>query len=356
MKRAGILTFHYADNYGAVLQAYALRKIINSFPNYMAEIINYVPENYHYSVLLDEALINAQMRKREKFNRFLSKNCGICTPMIHSVKGNEYDIYIVGSDQIWNTELREVSADYEYFLPNLDSGAKRAAYSASIGMSVEKIDEILYQNYLSRFEAISLREKSYVDIISKLSGKKCICTLDPTLLLERKDYETLIEKPYIPEKPYLLYFWYDMGEGGYNSIETVNAIARKYGLSIKHTFFSETSVVRQMLANDGGCMFQAGIGEFLWYVKNAQIIVTNSYHGAIFSIIFRKPFYIFYPGMRECRQKNLVQLLHLEERILQGYIDLDKLNMDINYESICTILEKERENSIAYLKNVMDGC
>lgn len=352
-KSVGILTFHYADNHGAVLQAYALRKVINSFPDYTAEIINYVPEGYHYPVLPGGNRFNEQKIKRDKFEKFLSENCGINKPMIHAVTGNAYDVYLVGSDQIWNTDIVGTETDCEYLLPNLNESAKRIAYSASVGMELERIDRKLFQKYLPKFQAISLREKSYVEIISELSGMKCDYTLDPTMLLREKDYKPLLKKPDDVEGAYILYFWYDMGDGGFRSIELVNALARKYNLSVKHTFLSEMSVARQMLVNNGGCVLQAGIGEFLWYVKNAQIVVTNSFHGAVFSVLFKKPLYIYYPEIRKCRQENLVEMLHIEDRVVKGYIYPDELSLEIDYTFVFEALEKERERSIFYLKTAL---
>lgn len=354
MKKIGILTFHYADNHGAILQAYALRKVINSFEGCYAEIINYVPKGYGYTVLAgNEKLIKGKRGKREKFNQFLYGYCGIDSPMVHSVTGNEYDLYLVGSDQVWNTDILEVSADYEYFLPNLDVTAKRAAYSASIGMDQENIDRGLFQKFLSQFVAISLREKSYIDIITELSGKKCECTLDPTMLLQKKDYKLLVKKPDISEEPYILYFWYDMGDGGFGSVETVNMLARKYGLSVKHTFLPDAYVINQMIVNNNGHIFYAGPGEFLWYIENARAIVTNSFHGAVFSMLFGKPFYIYYPEMRKCRQENFIQLFHLQDRVIQGYVGPEQLNLEMDYTDISLILKSEREKSVAYLEKVL---
>lgn len=351
-RNIGILTFHYADNYGAVLQAYALRKVINSFPNCHAEIINYVPKGYVYSASPDDVV--KKRIKREKFNTFLSKHCGISTPMLHSVTGKSKDLYVVGSDQIWNMDLPEAATDYEYLLPNLDDSAKRIAYSASIGMNIEKIDKVLFGKYLPKFDHISLREKNYVEIISELSGKKCEYTLDPTLLLKKEDYESLIEKPDTADEPYVLYFWYDMGDGGLESVELVNTLSRKYNFSIKHSFDSETSLAKKLLINSSGYVMSGGIGEFLWYMKNAEAVVTNSFHGMVFSILFRKPLFIYYPAIRGCRQENLVNLLNLQDRVFRGYTGIDRLGLEMNYEPVFSLLEKERERSISYLRSAID--
>ena len=285
-KRIGILTFHYADNYGAVLQAYALRKVICSFSGCRADIINYVPKHYNYPIYYENSkMMDLQKKKWEKFQKFLSEYCGICTPMVRSVTGNEYDVYLVGSDQVWNTDISIAAADYEYLLPHLDAEAKRVAYSASVGMEFERINTDLFKRYLPKFKKISVREKSYTKIISELSGKPCECTLDPTLLLDEADYMDLVEKPDTLEEPFLLYFCYGTEDRGLAGIETVNALSRKYNLLVKHTFSSETSLTKKLIVRDGGNVMQSGIGEFLWYIKNAKIIITNSFHGAAFSIL-----------------------------------------------------------------------
>lgn len=349
MKKVGILTFHFATNYGAVLQAYALYKTINDI-GFHADIINYVPEGYSYPISLD-SMADEQKKKREKFNCFLTRNCGINTPMIHSVAGNMYDVYLVGSDQVWNTDLT-IGTKYEYFLPNLNDEAKRMAYSASIGMDIDKIDRKLFQKYLMKFYAISLRERSYQGIISDLSGKECECTLDPAMLLSDKDYESLEEKPDEAEGRYLLCFWYN--DGGLKSIETVNVLARKYGLSIKHTFSPSMFVTNRILVNDGGYIFHDGIGEFLWHIKNAEVVVTNSFHVAVFALLFKKPLYIFYPEKRQCRQENLVDMFRLQDRVISGYVSPDCLNLEMDYTSIFSILEKEREKSLSFLKTMIE--
>lgn len=351
MKRVGMLTFHQATNHGAVLQAYALYKTINSFEGCHAEIINYIPEGYSYPIYSNDSM-EAEKKKREKFNRFLTGNCGLASPMIHSVTGNLYDVYLVGSDQIWNTDIPE-AAGCEYFLPHISDEAKRVAYSASIGMDIDKIDRELFRKYLTKFQAISLRERSYQKIISELSGKKCECTLDPTMLMSQKDYEPLLEMPEGAKGKYLLGFCYGNEDDGLGAIETINALARKYDLAVKHTFCSGMPVTRQMTVNDEGNVFYAGIGEFLWYIKNAQVVVTNSFHCMVFALLFKRPLYIIYPDHCSCRQEQLVDMFHLQDRVIRGYVRPDQFNLEMDYTAVFSILEKEREKSLACLKNMI---
>lgn len=355
MKKIGILTFHYADNYGAVLQAYALRKILNSFSGYKAEIINYVPVGYEYKVYLENNLLDLYVEKRKKFESFLSKKCMVDSPMIHTLKGIKYDYYCVGSDQVWNTEL-SIARNQAYFLGDLEDKAIRFSYAASIGMRFDKIDKNLFRKYVSKFSFVGIREQSYIKIISEICGVKCVHNIDPTLLLLKEDYDELIDSCEKNEErqrnlpPYLLYIWY--GEESHRSIELVNTIARKYGLIILHNFMSKRVLARKMLCKDGGYIFHKGIEEFLWYVKHASFVVTDSYHVGIFSIIFHRPLYsyIFKEGER---QEDLAKLLKIEDRIVKGYVRPKDLNENMNYDLIDAAIERERKNSLKYLQNIL---
>ncbi|MCI8292071.1 MAG: polysaccharide pyruvyl transferase family protein [Hespellia sp.] len=356
MKKIGILTFHYADNYGAVLQAYALRKVLNRFSGYEAEIINFVPEGYHYRGYVEEDLMKRFLKKRKKFESFLSEKCGIYSPMIHTIKETNYDYYCVGSDQVWNTDLPEAK-NYTYFLEDLADDAVRFSYAASIGMDFNKMNKKLFHKYLSKFSYIGIREQSYIDVMNSICNKNCVHTIDPTLLLSREDYDLLIEeygqKEKLPEniKKYVLYIWY--GENWLQGTELVNSIARKYGLTILHNYPSKNIVARKMLCSDGGYIFDKGIEEFLWYIKHADFVVTNSYHVGIFSMIFRRPLYSYIFSRRRSRQEDLAEILGIKNRIVRGYVKPDDLNKTIDYESVDSAIKNVREYSLAYLQNVL---
>lgn len=361
MKKIGILTFHYADNYGAVLQAYALRKVIDALPGCEAEIINYVPEGYEYFFNPDTEDPEKYISKRKKFERFLTEECGIRSAMIHSLNECGYDYYCVGSDQVWNMDLPEAKG-LAYFLPNFNDGTVRFSYAASIGMDAGRIDRSIFQKYVSKFYCVGLREQSYLETVSGIIHKECVHNIDPTLLLTKEDYEKLIdsygEEEDFPtnQPPYILYFLYNGADGrntGFRSIEIVNALSRKYGLTVLHTFPSEQNPVRQMLCRDGGCIYEKGIEEFLWYVKHADFVVTDSFHVSIFSILFERSFYMFLCEGKESRQEDLASMLGLSSRIIREYRKPEMLNGQIEYASSRSILEKERKMSINYLKETL---
>ncbi|HCT89979.1 MAG TPA: hypothetical protein DF613_01150 [Lachnospiraceae bacterium] len=355
MKKIGILTFHYVDNYGAVLQAYALRKILNGFDGYKAEIINYVPEEYEYRTYLEDDLIELFLERRKKFKTFIGEKCAVTSPMIHTLKGVSYDYYCVGSDQVWNLSLPEAKSGV-YFLGGLDSKAIKFSYAASIGMDLDKINKDLFRQYISQFSHVGIREQSHIKGLSDCCHVGCVHNIDPTLLLVREDYEALIDS-YGEElpgdgEPYVLYVWY--GDDSLQSIECVNTVARKYELTVLHNFSSTRIITRKMLCRDGGYIFNKGIEEFLWYVKHAAFVVTNSYHVGIFSIIFERPVY-FYAIEGKVRQEDLTEILGIENRMIRGYIKPDDINENIDFESVHGVIKELRERSLSYLRDVLQA-
>ncbi len=354
MKRIGILTFHYADNYGAVLQAYALQKTLNTFEGYEAEIINYVPVGYKLKP--HEKGKNALIRfweRRRKIEKFLREQCKITTVMLSSVQGNAYDYYCVGSDQVWNTQLPE-NVEYEYFLPHLTDEAVRFSYAASVGIEMSKVQEEVFYKYIPKFSYISLREKEYIDSFASFTDTKCHHVLDPTMLLEKEDYEQLIDRkkeedlPY--KKPYVLFFWYHIEDDLFRCVEFVNALARKYGLEVVH---SVADAPPYMFCENGGYMMYSGIEEFLSLVKHADFVVTNSYHGSIFAMQFERPFYMFISTNRRSRLDNLVEMFGIEDRVVKGYMSPAQMNMDIDFDKIKKIMREKKKTSMQYISEAI---
>ncbi|TCL58125.1 polysaccharide pyruvyl transferase [Kineothrix alysoides] len=350
MKKIGILTFHYADNYGAVLQAYALRRVINVLPDCVAEIINFVPKEFTYSLYKNDIKSRQLLcGKRKKFEDFLQKTCGISSPMISKVEGNQYDYYCVGSDQVWNIML----GDVEFFLPHLDENAIRISYAASIGMSSEKVYEYkdLFEKHVSKFKEISLREQAHVDFIQTVCHKECQCVLDPTLLLKTEDYSAIITEDHVKNKPFILFFWLFHDDNLMKGIEFVNTLSRKYGLPIVHTVADAKSYMFNM---DYGNVFYEGVDYFLWYIKNASFVVTNSYHATLFSMQFKTPFYTFLVDKMSSRMNTLSKKFGICDRMVNSYINPGKLDDNIDFGYIEERLIVERDKSIDFLKAALD--
>lgn len=351
MKTIGILTFHYANNYGAVLQTFALRKIINSFPECNAEIINYVSKGYAYS--LDEKTDTVRqllIRKRDLFEKFVEEQCGLNSPMISEVVGNRYNYYCVGSDQVWN--LRTRATHIEYLFPHLDKNAIRISYAASIGMSVKKAYyyKDLFQKYVSEFKAISVREQEHVDFMRTTCQKECKCVLDPTLLLDAEDYVPIMSKE-LRDYPFILFFWLNHDSDLMKGVEFVNNLSRKYQLPIVHTVMNARPY---MFNKDDGCMFYEGVENFLWYVKHASFVVTNSYHATLFSMQFKTPFYVFTVESMQSRIHSLIEKFAIGNRVVNNYMNVSELNASIDFRDIKDKIKAERKHSIDFLKEALD--
>lgn len=348
MKKVGILTFHYSDNYGAVLQAYALRSTINRLPGCHAQIINYIPFGTKYTLCANtEEGRELLIEKRKLFEGFLRENCDINTPVIHEISGNDYDYYCVGSDQVWNmSSLKE-----EYFFPNISDGAFRISYAASIGMSLEETRQYteLFQTHLARFKSISLREDEHVDFIRQLCKKDCQHVLDPTLLLLGEEYEPLLAKDTLVGEDFIFFFWLrqDMNLG----LEIVNSLSRKYKLPIVHSILGAKKYTFRSVKK---CMYGEGIENFLWYIRNARFVVTNSYHATLFSIQFRTPFYVIPEKSMKSRMDTLGKLLPVKDRILYHSIPTEKLDGSIDFDEIHNALTAARKKSISFLKDALD--
>lgn len=354
MKKVGIMTYQFADNYGAVLQCYALRKAINQLEGCQAEIINYVPAQYCYRKYdMEGNLWRIKfLKKREKFNKFLAEECGIHEKTCSYVEGNQYDYYCAGSDQIWGPSYK---MNEEYFFPHLDKCANKISYAASLGIGVEHnqiaISIDMIQRYVPEFKAVSVREWEHVDLIEELTGKPCECVVDPTLLLPAEMYENVISKTALIETDFIFFYWLPTHLNPAPGIEMANMLSRRYHIPVIH---SVVGAPDYMFARDGGCMFYEGIEDFLWYVKNAKFVVTDSYHGTIFAMQFRRPFYTFVYEAMKSRIDTLTGMLGIEERIVGRYIAPDRIEEEIDFDGIHHKMNKERQRSLQYLRTALD--
>lgn len=350
MKKVGILTFHYADNYGAVLQAYALREKINSLNGCFAEIINYIPARYKCALYNnDEECRRNLLKKRDCFEYFLKTYCLISTNRVQAIEEQDYDYFCVGSDQVWNLNY----VGEEYFLTNLSDSKVKFSYAASIGMSSEKLVGYkgLYKEYLEGFREISLREDEQVEFLSRECGVNCEVVLDPTLLLKAEDYETLVPGKRLVKAPFVFFFWIHHDHEFLGGVEFVNTISRKYQLEVVH---NEINSRPYLFAKESHCMIYEGPEQFLWYIKNAAYVVTNSYHVTLFAMQFKKPFYVFAVESMRSRIDMLAYTYGISDRVVNKYMSPNEINSEIDYESIHRKIQIEREKSVAFLRRVLD--
>lgn len=357
MKKVGIITFHNAHNYGAVLQAYALQETVRTL-GYEPYIINYKNKK----VLRPYKLIQYSKKnpvkcvkklyssfknysinkiKYDKFEYFISEKLNL-TKRYNSVKNlkNNFpklDCYITGSDQVWNTGIVGELSD-AYTLNFGDDKINRISYAASVGnSSIEEKYKQDYKNKLNKINYISVREESAKENLKEILNKNIEVVLDPTLLLSMEEWNKRIEnKEKINEKYIFAYMVQENEE--YKKI--VDYLAKETGLKVIH--FNEEHTAEPF--------------DFINLIKNAEYVVATSFHATVFSIIFNKKFFIVPHEKTGLRVINLLEKLGIENRVyykLQDFENID-YNFETDYEKVKGKLEIEKEKSIKFLKGAIE--
>ena len=366
MKRVAIITLYGNSNYGNKLQNYAIQECLkskgfevktiintpiynNRFPNIIRLIkhkintIRYLIKNGDKEMdFFKHNDTNERKHNFLEFNKYINT-----TEHIFSFKRikefSNFDIFVVGSDQIWNPNYGGLSdLDLLTF-----TNSKKISISASFGIpTIESKYYNRIKRYLDKFDFISVREKQGKKIINNILPKKDISILiDPTLMLAREQWDKVSKRPkgYLEEDYILCYFL-----GGINKTleEKINSFARKFNYKVINILDK-----RNVLSNSGP-------SEFLYLEKHAKCILTDSFHSSIFAILYNIPFVVFdreREGMNNMgsRIDTLLATFKLENRRFNGReITEDILKHD--YTQAYKILEKERKKSELFLKKALD--
>ena len=361
--KIGIITFHCSYNYGSALQAYALQHYLENI-GVDAEDIDYVSEDfYQYRlfrpkkyihdirfIAFDFLLLFRHLRRKRSFclfaNNHLKKSIIKYNKSNISNANNQYDCFISGSDQIWNVDCTKGVLP-DYFLGFVKEDKKKIAYAPSFGHSMIKEEYISeLKKYIEKYDYLSVREKTSISIMELIAPNKNVkCVVDPTLLLAQKDYDSLSGKK-LEEKYIFLYMleW--------------NELVVKYALELSET---KNIPVYYLINRDSFKIFKYfnhtdkdlyGIGpeEFVAYIRNAEYVVTNSFHATVFSIIYQKYFCSFETRKSGSRVVDLLAAIGLLERLSSNLIDIDT---EIDYETVNLKKEKLIEHSKAYLKKAL---
>lgn len=357
-KIIGILTFHRALNYGAVFQAYALQAALRSM-GAEAEIIDYrasfnekrfrrkklgeiLSIRELYSIIFRNSYKLNSRKPFEAFNSNMPMSV-VCTTQdeLREVC-SKYDRIVSGSDQVWNIAC--TSGDDSYFLPFLNDSQKKTSYAASIGY--EKLPEQFteqYKKWISDFSDISVREKSAVDIVRELTGREAEYVVDPTLLLEKFDWLKLADESKVPEESFVL--MYLMSEDR-ELMRFAKKLARKDNCKLLY--------INDRLFKLPGAVNLRDITPEQWLglFAKASYVVTNSFHGTVFSINFNKQFFVRYipHSIANTRIRCALEEYGLLNREINS---LD--NTQCDYQTVNNILTKNREHSLEFLKNRIIG-
>lgn len=356
--KIGILTYHYSNNYGALLQAFALSRVLRDL-GHEPIIINRSPKIEFEQNKLKKFLeipLNAYFNRA--FYNFRKQFLPNISAAIELEKlkdfSKSYDAFIVGSDQVWRMDYT-VGLGLNNFLDFAPDDKLRISYAASFGKdyfinSGQDMQEI--KRLINRFHAISVRESSGIEICKNLFNVNAERLLDPCLLLNQSDYEQVIEysdrQKGVPKSltQYLL-------DSTPWKMELVQRISNKYKIEINNIY--KKSNTQFSFRKPKIALNQFKFKSFAYWLngfKNAEFIVTDSFHGVAFSILYNKQFICIGNIQRGLsRMKSLLDLFNLPSRLILENEPIDNIiNLEeIDYAEINKILNEERLKSINFL-------
>lgn len=348
MKKISILTFSKGDSYGAVLQSYALYKVLVSM-GYDVEFISYTWSTIKYRIFSTITPL------RRRFNTFRkqyipqhTKPCHTKEDLIQAVKDS--DLCIVGSDQVWNLDITG-NRFLHYFFDFVPNNIPRVSYAASFGQKHwiwhDKTEEI--KQLLCKFNFISVREVSGVNILKETFQRDSVHVLDPTLVLG--NFNPLLEKP--KNKDRIVGFMFHPSKSYYDCL--------KY---LKNAMSSDVLIMDRPTKKTLYSFFQykvspcTSVNEWITNIAYSKYIITDSFHCMVFSIIFQRQFvFIATNTQLEDRAKSLLDSLGIGYRFFANIIDFqykyDSIT-PINYVNVTKSLSSLRETSIHFLETALN--
>ncbi|WP_439489774.1 polysaccharide pyruvyl transferase family protein [Algoriphagus sp.] len=370
IKKVGILTQPLHDNYGGLLQAYALKTILEEL-GHTVEIINRRKDQSSLTYKTKE-LIKKIIGKGSEFvptdeqRNIISQHTKYfaltyiknITHPIYSTSGlknisSHYKAFVIGSDQVWRPAYSpQISNYYLDFVS--DSSTKGIAYAASFGVDkweYSKEDTKLCKDNIHKLNAVSVREDSGVKLCNDYLGVDAVHVVDPTLLLDRKKYIELIMRENEPKiEGELMHYVLDSDDGIESLIQMVSD-KFKYKVFTCHQK-KNPSVENIIDIND---FVYPKVTSWLNGFNSAEFVITDSFHGTIFSILFNKPFLVVANLKRgKARFDSLLKMFHLEDRLI---LDPDKVDLDrimdmrpIPWKSVNKIIAEKREFALNFLK------
>lgn len=365
--KIGIITMHKVLNAGSSLQAWALYHKIEQL-GYSCEIIDYqYPNQFHRSQqqTIDTRhdlirswinrgkyfLLYRTKKQHQRFSKFWQSSwqssAPYNTPKSLQLNPPRYDIYIVGSDQVWNPKC--MYGDPSFFCA-FAKDKPRISYASSFAQA--DIPDELYKTYetlLSGFSSISVREEGARDLVRKLTGKDATVVCDPTLLLTKQDYAPFIAKSEIKiKKPYILAYILSYAYNPYPTIlEVIEKVSRERKLPV---FYMMANTIDDY--HFGHSITNAGPNEFLSLIANAECVVTSSFHGVAFALNFEKDFYTVLPKNvnKNNRIYSLLQTVGVLNRVVYKDSHFSMSSTKLDYKSINIKIKEFREVSTKYLE------
>lgn len=369
--KIALITFHAPYNYGSCLQAYALQEKIKDL-GHDVDIINYrfdgqkkayrlIRNNGNAADLIKDLLQIPVFRKKKKraqmFENFIADNMNLTMeyqdPAQLSNIAYDYDIFVSGSDQIWNKHANELDKeDWKFMHPYLltFTNKKKISYASSIGGTT---NEEIMQNMapsIRKFSFLSAREKQVADRLAMLLKVPVDNVLDPTLLLNKDDYINRFDIEENPKEKYI--FYYSLAgistvKKHLDWIDGININNYKVIINTPYAWFPDHGTHKSIVA--------IGPIEFLRILNNAECIITDSYHGTLFSVNFEKNFLTLCKSdaKSDYRKNDILGKLGLANHMVNEFTNGFDTSVAINNGEYCDHLNELRNRSIEYLKNAL---
>lgn len=366
MKTVGIITMHCVVNHGSALQTWATQEIIHRL-GYDVKIINYRypnashPRHRNRLKQIPQFLLHLlqgfpQKRKRHFYEKFWKEYFCLTEsyPSKEAIEAKPplFDVYVAGSDQIWNPQ--HTNGDGTYFLDFAPVGKRKISYASSFSRAELEPDfEKKVKNWLSSFDAISVREENGVRIIDRFLPGKAVVTLDPTLLLLQQDYQPLIDKStFKTDEPFILVYCLKYMYNPYPyATQFIEEAAQQTGMKVICVDFTALQKIHAKSVYN----FRDGLGpsEFLWLFANASMVITTSFHGTAFALNFGKSVYSIVKDkdFGDDRMKNILNLCGVPERAIPMGTQGVRFSTNIDNTKVQSNLDQMRNFSINFLKN-----
>jgi hypothetical protein len=375
VKKVAIVTLIGYENYGNRLQNYATQEVIKNLGFEAKTLIYYKrvkPEKEPLHISLKRKILsfcnmtnkerylafqnklthllykNLIYKRNKAFKLFTEKNINetgiIYDDYVFNNLAEDYDFFLTGSDQVWHPFNKDKPLYFLIFAPK----QKRIAYASSFGVTELPENCIeTYKKYISEIPYLSVREQSGVEIIKKLTGRDAAVLVDPTMMLTKERWMS-ISKPaaYKPPKRYILVYF--LGKISNEAKKAIKKIATRKDLDI--VYIANFKDKKKYVADPV---------EFIYYINSADIVLTDSYHGTIFSILFEKPFVVFDrihkgPSMIT-RIDTLLAKFNLESRRWKNMKDINmNVIFEMDFSHISSILEDERKKALNFLKKALN--